>query len=53
MRRWGSKTKHRIAVPARENDNNHVVTGDIVNPTTTEKFTNDILTFLKNYALQK
>ena len=53
MRRWGARTKHRISVPARANDNNHVVTGDIVNPTTTEQFTHDILTFLKTYVVQK
>jgi len=52
-RRWGAPIKHRIAVPAKKDDNNHVVTGDIVNPDTTEQFTSDILNFLKSYVIKK
>jgi esterase/lipase len=49
VRRWGAPIKHRIAVPAKPNDNNHVVTGDIVRPETTEQFTSEILVFLKHH----
>jgi len=51
FRRWGSAVKHRIAVPGKENDNNHVVTGDIVRPEATNQFINDILNFLKQYVM--
>lgn len=50
FRRWGSRVKHRISVPAKEDDNNHVVTGDIVRPDTTEQFSADILNFVKRYV---
>jgi esterase/lipase len=53
VRRWGSPVKHRIAVPARPNDNNHVVSGKIVNPSTTEQFTADILSFIKSHITSK
>lgn len=51
VRRWGSEIKHRIAVPAKPNDNNHVITGDIVRPETTEQFTSEILLFLKHHMV--
>ncbi|MDX1340766.1 MAG: alpha/beta fold hydrolase [Reinekea sp.] len=51
VRRWGSKIKHRIAIPPKPADNNHVVTGDIVRPEATEQFTTDILAFLKQYIV--
>lgn len=51
MRRWGAQIKHRIAVSAKPDDNNHVIAGDIVRPEATEQFTADVLNFLKTQAV--
>ena len=47
MRRWGSPIKHRICPPPMAGDNNHVLTGAIVRPDSTERVSADILTFIK------
>ncbi|MEJ2042591.1 MAG: alpha/beta hydrolase [Reinekea sp.] len=50
FRRWGAKVKHRIAVPEESAGSNHVTTGDIVRPTTTESFVSEILSFLNRHG---
>jgi esterase/lipase len=52
-RRWGSAVKHRIAFPARPNDNNHVITGDIVNPDSTDMVKEEVMSFLKLHVIKK
>jgi esterase/lipase len=52
-RRWGAAIKHRIAFPARPNDNNHVITGDIVNPGSTKLVQNEIVSFLERHVVNK
>ncbi|MDN3649098.1 alpha/beta fold hydrolase [Reinekea marina] len=51
-RRWGAEVKHRIAVPARANDNNHVITGDIVNPASTDMIHGEIASFLARHVIK-
>lgn len=51
MKRWGAPIKHRIAVPAKPDDNNHVIAGDIVRPEANEQMTSDVLNFLKTKVL--
>ncbi len=51
MHRWGSGIKHHISVPQNKSANNHVVTGDLLNPGTNQKFIKDILVFLNNYVI--
>lgn len=48
--RWGSAVKQRIAVAGIDGDNNHVITGDIVRPQTTDDISQDIIHFIKHYA---
>lgn len=52
-RRWGSAVKHRIAVPAKPNDNNHVITGEAVRPETTDDMVDEILLFIKRHVVKK
>ena len=47
MRRWGSPIKHRICPAPMVGDNNHVLTGAIVRPDSTERVSADILNFIK------
>lgn len=47
MRRWGSAIKHRISAPPRADSNNHVITGDILCPDTTDQVVADCLSFVK------
>lgn len=51
FQRWGSDTKHRIAVAPKADDNNHVIAGDIVRPEATEKTIVDVMSFLKTNVL--
>ncbi|EAR09470.1 hypothetical protein MED297_02582 [Reinekea sp. MED297] len=51
MKRWGADIKHRIAVAAKPNDNNHVIAGDIVRPEATEQRLADMMSFLKTNVI--
>lgn len=50
FRRWGARVKHRIAVPAVDDDTNHVTAGDITRPENNDMFISEILGFIKRHA---
>ncbi len=51
FRRWGSKVKHRIAVPAIEGNTNHVIAGNMTRPENNDLFTEEMLHFIKRHAV--
>ncbi len=51
--RWGAPITHKIALKGQPNDKNHVIVGDIVNPSANEKVTKDVMTFIKTQIVDK
>lgn len=51
FKRWGSAVKHRISIQPIDGHKNHVITGDIVRPQTTDAVTRDSLLFLQSHVV--
>lgn len=52
FRRWGAAVRHHILLQGRANDNNHVISGDIVRPDTTERCSTEVIHFLRTQVIR-
>lgn len=51
--RWGSEVNQTIKVPGVPGESNHVITGDIVAPQSTERSIEQVLAFLKQQGIER